>query len=145
MENTYVLIVILTIATIILMAYRFYNIYNQTPNRLDVESFQSEYDNAISFGIIEEKMKKYDNACAKARTPVIKSTLDSDASRNDTLKTLTYYTSEVQKNLNNIMDVGDSSNQSALDKIKQSVDLMSLQDRASHYYFLNRLSGASTN
>jgi len=145
MENTYVLIVILTIATIILMLYRFYNIYNQTPNRLGVESFQSAEDNAISFGIIEEKMKKYDNSCSEARTTVVKSTLDSNESRNDTLKTLTYYTSEVQKNLNNIMDVGDSSNQSALDKIKQSVDLMSLQDKASHYYFLNRLSGANTN
>ena len=115
------------------------------PNRIVMESFQSADDNAISFGIIEEKMKKFENSCAETRTPVVKSTLDSNTDRNDTLKTLTYYTSEVQKNLNNIMDVGDSSNQSALDKIKHSVDLMSLQDRASHYYFLNRLSGANTN
>lgn len=131
-------VIILTIAIVILIVYEINKTYT-------IDNFQNIENNAISYGIIEEKIKKYDNSCEEARTPVVKTTQDSNSSGSDILKTLSYYNLDVQNKLNNIMDVGDSSNQSALDKIKQSVDLMSLQDKASHYYFLNRLSGTSTN
>ena len=104
------------------------------------------YQNAI----IEEKLDKYSKQCDKP-TPVLAS-YDITADRRDYMGVLENYinggenmrnkleeqTFENTNRITQLEQVGDTT----LDKLKRTLDSMDLQDRASHYYFLSKLSGA---
>jgi len=104
------------------------------------------YQNAI----IEEKLDKYSKQCDKP-TPVLAS-YDITADRRDYMGVLENYinggenmrnkleeqTFENTNRITQLEQVGDTT----LDKLKRTLDSMDLQDRASHYFFLSKLSGA---
>ena len=104
------------------------------------------YQNAI----IEEKLDKYSKQCDKP-TPVLAS-YDITADRRDYMGVLENYinggenmrnkleeqTFEKTNRITQLEQVGDTT----LDKLKRTLDSMDLQDRASHYFFLSKLSGA---
>ena len=104
------------------------------------------YQNAI----IEEKLDKYSKQCDKP-TPVLAS-YDITADRRDYMGLLENYinggenmrnkleeqTFENTNRITQLEQVGDTT----LDKLKRTLDSMDLQDRASHYFFLSKLSGA---
>ena len=104
------------------------------------------YQNAI----IEEKLDKYSKQCDKP-TPVLAS-YDITADRRDYIGVLENYinggenmrnkleeqTFENTNRITQLEQVGDTT----LDKLKRTLDSMDLQDRASHYFFLSKLSGA---
>jgi hypothetical protein len=104
------------------------------------------YQNAI----IEEKLDKYSKQCDKP-TPVLAS-YDITADRRDYMEVLENYinggenmrnkleeqTFDNTNRITQLEQVGDTT----LDKLKRTLDSMDLQDRASHYFFLSKLSGA---
>lgn len=142
MEYLIVILVIVIFSSV--MGVALYLIIKASKN----EGFSDNtiYQNAI----IEEKLEKYSKQCDKP-TPVLAS-YDITADRRDYMRVLENYinggedmrnkleeqTFENTNRITQLEQVGDTT----LDKLKRTLDSMDLQDRASHYFFLSKLSGA---
>ena len=104
------------------------------------------YQNAI----IEEKLEKYKKQCNKP-TPVLAS-YDITVDRRDYMEMLDNYIKGGEEMRNKLKEqTGQNSNrltelekvgETTLDKMNRTLDSLDLRDRAAHYFFLSKLSGA---
>lgn len=141
MNNEFIILLVILVIAILLF-------YQRSKNRL--ESFYN-YDYNYQHGLIEEKLNKYKYSCEKASPTV--SSYEVVGDRGDYMGMLQNYINRGLEKKNqlssemfdrdNSLDKSENDTETQLNKIKRSIDVMDLKDKATHYYFLSRLAGGA--